>query len=66
MGGPAPPGAAISASPSSGGGYSYQSQSYGSQQGHYGQYPGQSGQQQQDYSQAWAQYYAQVSYYSLI
>merc|ERR1712176_209024 len=59
VGGPAPPGAAISASPSSGGGYSYQSQSYGSQQGHYGQYPGQSGQQQQDYSQAWAQYYAQ-------
>lgn len=58
VGGPAPPGAAISASPSSGGGYSYQSQSYG-QQGHYGQYPGQSGQQQQDYTQAWAQYYAQ-------
>ena len=67
VGGPAPPGAAISASPASGGGYSYQqSNSYG-QQGHYGQqYPGQSGQQQQDYSQAWAQYYAQVWTLNLI
>ena len=52
MGRQAPPGAAISASTSSSGRYSYQSQSYGSQQGHYGQYPGQSGQQQQDYSRA--------------
>ena len=51
VGGPAPPGAAI-ANNSSGTGYSYTGQnSYGSSNG---------GGQQQDYSAAWAQYYAQV------
>lgn len=72
VGGPAPPGAAISNSPQTGG-YQYQNggggssgggygggqqggQSYGGQQGGYGQ----SGAPQQDYSAAWAQYYAQM------
>ena len=60
MGGPAPPGAAISASPSSNGTYTYGAASgYGGQPAGY-QHMGQQQGQQQDYSAAWAQYYAQV------
>ena len=57
VGGPAPPGAAISQNASSNGTYNYNSSSYPSS----GQSGYQSGSGQQDYSAAWAQYYAQVS-----
>jgi len=59
VGGPAPPGAAISATPSTGG-YSYGQYPQPQQNTYSHSYPGQSGQQQQDYSAAWAQYYAQL------
>lgn len=59
VGGPAPPGAAISASPSSNGTYTYGAASaYGGQPAGYQHMSQQQG-QQQDYSAAWAQYYAQ-------
>jgi len=56
VGGPAPPGAAISQNASSNGTYNYNSSSYPSS----GQSGYQSGSGQQDYSAAWAQYYAQM------
>ena len=58
VGGPAPPGAAISNSPQTGG-YQYQQSSYQNNSSYNSSY-GSSGAPQQDYSAAWAQYYAQV------
>merc|ERR1712176_1023045 len=58
VGGPAPPGAAISNSPQTGG-YQYQQSSYQNNSSYNSSY-GSSGAPQQDYSAAWAQYYAQM------